>query len=159
MHLGISKYSAMSAASRKVFNSQEKSFCPQEWMKQVCIHQNRPPKFPLAKGRKAHAGWVQRQQGRMQQHLNTRSCGGATYCHTEINDHSARLWLETTAYRKVPVSVRSWKIRQSFSSLMLGLSSAPASPAPIGLTKRPLWRCRELSGTQGVNPQQQRPRE
>lgn len=63
VHLDNSKYSAIPATSKKVFNSQEKIFCPQEGIKKVCIHQNKPLKFPLSKGSKGHAGWVQRQQG------------------------------------------------------------------------------------------------
>lgn len=63
IHLDNSKYSAIPATSKKVFNSQEKFFCPQEGIKKVCIHQNKPLKFPLSKGSKGHAGWVQRQQG------------------------------------------------------------------------------------------------
>lgn len=63
IHLDSSKYSAIPATSRKVFNSWEEGFCPQEGTKQVCIQQNEPLKFPLSKGRKGHVGWVQRQQG------------------------------------------------------------------------------------------------
>lgn len=68
-------------------------------------------------------------------HLNTRSCGGDTTCHTEMNDHSSRMRLGTAADRKVPFSTRSQKITWPFSSLML--SPAPASPAPFGPVRRP----------------------
>lgn len=74
IHLHSSKYSAIPATSSKVFNSWEESFCPQEGIKQVCIHQNKPLKFRLSKGRQGHAGWVQRQQVGRDALLHTPEC-------------------------------------------------------------------------------------
>lgn len=138
IHLDNSKYSAIPATSRKVFNSWEERFCPQEGIKQVCIQQNKPLKFPLSTGRKGRAGWVQRQQGGRDALLHTPECQVLCWGHHLSHGNEwpqLQLQLGTAAHRNVPSSTRSQKITWSFSSLML--SPTPASPAPIGPVRTP----------------------
>lgn len=133
IHLDNSKYNTIPATSRKLFNSWEERFCPQEGIKQVCIHQNKPLNSQCPKAGKAmQDGHRGSREGEMHcyTHLRARSFAGDTPCHTEMNDHSSRLQLGTAAHRKGPFSTRSTRLHgfQQSNALPCSASSAPLGP-------------------------------
>lgn len=75
-------------------------------------------------------------------HLNTRSCGGDTTCHTEMNDHSSRLRLRTAADRKVQHEIpEDYMAFQQSNALPCSSFSCThrASEETLGRSLCPAW--------------------